>query len=260
MFKSSDFKEKVGSNGISKIIQPGTHYCRIVDIYLDAPSYDKEAYFVAIKLEGVDRGDDFAGLDLDKNNPSLGKYRGQVGTIKSGQYPFSTYTYEGKQIQRDQQIYNWMNHLAKQMGILQAMNEKGVEGETIEEYVTEVRKYLIDPELWGYFTIAGKEYFNEGYSNPNYRLFLPKVEPRKSLYPFSALEDDDRKALNLIEYNNEVHIILSKERPTTEEQPAEEVKSFEPTTGIEPKTDSIADDFPNPSDTPMSDIELPFGS
>jgi hypothetical protein len=257
MFKSSDFKEKVGGNGVPKIIQPGTHYCRIVDIYLDAPAYDKEAYFVNIKLEGVDRGDEFEGLDIDKNNPSLGKYRGQVGTIKSAQYPFSTYTYEGKVVQRDNQIYNWINHLAKQMGILKKMNEKGVEGETIEEYVTEVRKYLIDPELWGHFTIAGKEYFNEGYSNPNYRLFLPKVEARKNLFPFSALEDDDRKPLNLIQFNDEAHIILSKERPDAE-MTVEEVKSFEPSKGIEAKSDSIADDFPTPGDSPMSDIELPF--
>lgn len=256
MFKSSDFKEKVGTGGVPKVIQPGTHYCRIVDIFLDAPSYDKEAYFVAVKVEGVDRGEDFEGLDIDKNNPSLGKYRGQVGIVKSGLYPFSTYTYEGRVIQRDNQIYNWVNNLAKQMGILQKMNEKGVEGETIEEYVTEVRKYLIDPELWGYFTIGGKEYYNEGYNTPNYRLFFPKAEPRKNMYPFSALEDDDRKALNLIQFNDETHIVVSKDKPANEEVAKEEVTSFEPNTGI----DSIANDFPEPGNTPMSDIELPFGN
>lgn len=257
MFKSSDFKEKASGNGVPKVLQPGTHYCRIVDISLDSPSYNKEAYFVNVKIEGVDRGDDFEGLDIDKNNPSLGKYRGQIATVKSGDWPFSTYTYEGRVIQRDQQIYNWINNLAKQMGILQKMNEKGVEGDTIEEYVTEVRKYLIDPELWGHFTVAGKEYFNEGYSNPNYRMFFPKADTRKSQYPFSALEDDDRKPLNLIHFNTDVHIIPAKDKPEAEIT-TEEVKSFEPSSGIEVKSDSIADDFPKPGDTPMSDIELPF--
>lgn len=257
MFKSSDFKEKVSGSNVPKVLQPGTHYCRVVDMYLDAPSYDKESYFVVLKLEGVDRGDEFDGLDVDKNNPSLGKYRGQIGNIKSGQYPFSTYTYEGRVIQRDNQIYNWVNNVAKQMGVLKTMNEKGVEGETIEEYVTEVRKYLIDPELWGHFTVAGKEYFTEGYSNPNYRLFFPKVETRKNQYPFSALEDDDRKPLNLIHFNADVHIVAAKDRPEAE-MTTEEIKSFEPSTGIQPKAESIADDFPSPGDTPMSDIELPF--
>jgi hypothetical protein len=257
MFKSSDFKEKV-SGGVPKILQPGTHYCRITDVYLDAPAYDKESYFVVLKLEGVDRGDEFEGLDVDKNNPSLGKYRGQIGNVKSARYPFSTYTYEGRVIQRDNQIYNWMNNVAKQMGILQKMNEKGVEGDTIEEYVMEVRKYLIDPELWGYFTVGGAEYFNEGYSTPNYRLFFPKVEARKNLYPFSALEDDDRKSLNLIAYDHEAHIVPSKDKPETEEK--KEVQSFEPTVAQPSQDESIMNDFPNPGDTPISDIELPFGS
>ena len=52
MFKSSDFKEKTGGNGMSKIIGPGTHYCRIIDMVLETPGYNKEAYFFNIRLEG----------------------------------------------------------------------------------------------------------------------------------------------------------------------------------------------------------------
>ena len=66
MFKSNDFKEKSG-NGTPKIINPGTHYCRVIDVTLDAPAYNKEAYHIVLKVEGVDRGDEFP------YSPTLGK-------------------------------------------------------------------------------------------------------------------------------------------------------------------------------------------
>ena len=118
-------------------------------------------------------------------------------------------------------------------------------------------KYLIDPELWGYFTIAGKEYFNEGYSNPNYRLFFPKAQPRKNLYPFSALENDDRKPLNFIDFNEAEHIVRAKVEETEEtKEDSTPVDSFEPKAA--PMTDSLADDFPTPGEN-NDDLALPFG-
>lgn len=249
-FKSADFKPATGA-GIPKLLNPGTHYCRIVDITLDEPPYKKDAYFINLKLEGEDRGDDFQGIDLDKNNPSLGKYRGQVAYVKSGQYPFSTYTYDGKVIERDQQIFRWINNLARQMDVLDKMNAKGVEADTIEEYVMEVRKYLIDPELWGHYTIAGKEYFNEGYSNPNYRLFFPKSI--KLTHPFSAIEDEDKNPVNFISFDAAVHIIKDAEGAAKKEEGDAEVSEFEPATTAAP---SIDDDFSMTSET--SELDLPF--
>ncbi len=218
MFKASNFNPNAGSS-VSKIMNPGTHYGRIVQIKLETPPYKTDAYNVAITIEGIDRGDEFEGLAVDKTNPSLGHYRGQVATVSAGRYPFSDYTYNGKQIMRDDQIFRWVNNLAKQMGVLNKMNEAGVEASTIEEYVQAASKYLINPELWGHFTIGGQEYFKEGYDTPNYRLFFPKNEGVK--FAFSALEDADRKPLNFINYNADVHII---KKPVTE--PAESIDSF----------------------------------
>lgn len=254
MFKSADFKPSTGA-GIPKLLNPGTHYCRIIDITLDEPPYKKGAYFINVKLEGEDRGDDFEGIDIDKNNPSLGKYRGQVAYVKSGQYAFSTYEYDGKTIERDQQIFRWINNLARQMGILDKMNAKGVEADTIEEYVMEVRKYLIDPELWGHFTIAGKEYFNEGYSNPNYRLFFPKNV--KLTFPFSAIEDEDRNPTNFITFNSETHIIKDTGSAEAKEEGNTTVDSFEPTAQTASASASIDDDFNIPTEA-GSELDLPF--
>lgn len=222
MFKSSSFNPNAGSS-VPKILTPGTHYCRIAEIKLDTPPYDPEAYSINVLLEGTDRGDDFQGVAIDKHNPSLGNYRGQIANVRSGRYPFSTYEYQGKTIQRDEQIFRWMNNLAKQMGVLDRMNADGVEAETIEDYVKAVGKYLADPELWGYFTIGGQEYFQEGYDKPNYRMFFPRNEGK--LFPFSALENDDRQPLNLLPFDREKHVLLDKSRASADSG-AESVSSF----------------------------------
>lgn len=209
MFKSSSFNPNAGSS-VPKILSPGTHYCRIAEIKLDTPPYDPEAYSINVLLEGTDRGDEFQGVAIDKHRPELGNYRGQIANVRSGRYPFSTYEYQGKTIQRDEQIFRWMNNLAKQMGVLDRMNADGVQAETIEEYVAAVAKYLTDPELWGYFTIGGQEYFQEGYDKPNYRMFFPRNEGKN--FPFSALENDDRQPLNLLAFDRDKHVILDKSR------------------------------------------------
>lgn len=258
MFKSSDYKESKGSS-IPKILTPGTHYCRIIDVTIDVPAYNKEASFIVLKLEGKDMGNDFKGIDIDRNNPSLGSYRGQIASVKSQQYPFSDYVYNGKPVKRDKSMFNWINQLAKAMGVFEKMNEKGVEGETIEDYIYGVRKYLIDPELWGHFTIGGAEYFNEGYSNPNYRLFFPKLQGRENLFPFSAKEDENKNPINFIHFNEKEHIKLADDKDAgVAKESAKTVDSFEPT-----KETSISDDLSGVIDINRggdTDLDLPFAN
>lgn len=205
MFKSNSFNPNAG-NGSSKIMNPGTHFARVIDIQLDAPPYDKEAYSVVLTLEGQDMGDDFQGLPVNKLNPAMGNYRGQIANVRSGRYPFSTYNYQGKDIMRDDQIFRWINNLAKQMGVLDKMNADNVEASNIEEYVAAVKRYVVNPELWGFFTLGGAEYFTEGYDKPNYRLFFPKAENK--LFPYSALIDNDGNPVGLLAYDKAKHIVV----------------------------------------------------
>lgn len=220
MFNSKNFNPSAGSS-TPKIMNPGTHYCRIVDIRLDQPPYspEKSPYFIVVTLEGVDRGADFQGLVIDKTNPSRGTYKGQIANVRSGRYPFTTYTYDGRDIMRDDQIFRWINNLAKQLGVLDKMNADNVEADTIEEYVAAVKSYLVNPELWAHHTIGGQEYFTEGYEKPNYRLFYPKQEGK--LLPFSAMEDEHGMPVNFIDFNPQFHIIVKP------------VDSSEPVAGFE---------------------------
>lgn len=254
MFKSSDYKEKKG-NSVPKIIQPGTQYCRILDIKLDIPPYKKEGYFIILKLEGVDQGDEFVGLEIDKNNPSLGHYRGQVANVKTTQYAITDYVFNNKPIKRDKQIFNFINNLAKQLNVLETMNKNNVSGATIEEYVDSAKKYLIDPELWAYFTIGGIEYFNEGYSNPNYKLLLPKPiygnKKTDTKFPFALTDTDE----NFIKFDAEKHIIhKAEEDANAAKESATPVDSFEPQTD---GTVSLGTDM-DITRAGDSDMELPF--
>jgi hypothetical protein len=185
-FNSEEYSHSTGG-GTSKILTPGEHYCRILEVGLQTPPWNDEAYFVTLKLEGPNLGESFEGIAIDKTNPALGNHSGQIATVNSFRYPFSTYEYQGKEIQRDQQIFNWINSLATQMGVMPEIQKAGIKAETIEEYVTAVTPFLTNPELWGTFTIAGREYYKEGYDKPNYALFFPKKSGK--FYPFSALED-----------------------------------------------------------------------
>ena len=169
MFKATDASTGGGSR---KILTPGTHYCHIVDLRLETPPYDKNNRQVQLVLEGVDQGDDFEGIAVNKDKPKLGNYRGMIATVKHDYYDFKDFEWKGETIEKDQQIYNWINNLARKMGVLEKMNADNVSGESIEDYVDAAKEYIANPDIWGHFTIAGKEYYTEGYEKPNYRLFL----------------------------------------------------------------------------------------
>lgn len=203
-FNSNEYTHSTG--GQEKILSPGEHYCRIIDIKLDAPSFKPEGYFLSLMLEGPNMGEGFEGILFDKDNPDAGAYQGKIATINAGRYPFSTFEYKGKTIERDEQIFNWVNALATQLDVLTAIQAAKISAKTIEEYVEKVKPFLINPELWATFTVAGREYYKEGYDRPNYNLFFPKKSGKN--YPYSALENSDNEPLlNLLRYNEESHII-----------------------------------------------------
>ena len=217
MFKSTSFNPNGGSSSVPKILSPGTHFCRILDMKLETPPYNTEAYSINLLVEGEDQGDDFVGLPIDKMNPSLGNHRGQIANIRAGRYPFSTFVYQGREVKRDEQIFRWVNNLAKALGVLDQMNADNVEAETIEEYVGVVKKYVTNPDTWGYFTIGGQEYFTEGYDKPNYRMFLPKSEGK--LMPIASANLDERtgEPVNLLKFDRAKHIIQKAEGPAAGE-------------------------------------------
>ena len=217
-FNANDYQHNAGGN--EKILTPGEHYCRILNVKLDAPSFKPEAYFVTLLLEGPAMGDDFEGIAIDKDNESAGKYAGKIATVNAMRYPFSDFEWKGKEISRDEQIFNWINGLATQLDVLKDIQKAGIKANTIEEYVEAVKPFLTQSELWAHFTIAGREYYKDGYDKPNYNLFFPKRKGKD--YPFSAITNEKEQPLNYLNFNEEEHIIKT-DKPGT----ATDVDGFE---------------------------------
>jgi hypothetical protein len=211
MFNVNNFNPNAGNN-IPKVLNPGSHIARIVNLYLDTPPFDKNALFVNTVIEGQPQPEGFEGILIDKENPSKGRYQGQIATVKSGRFAFSTFTYQGREIQRDEQVFKFIMNLATQLNVLDAVQKANINVSTIGEFVEVVKPYLINN--WAFFTIAGQEYYAEGYDKPNYRLFFPK--PSKGNFPFSALKDENKVIQKFIKFNADDHILIAKKEDHTE--------------------------------------------
>jgi hypothetical protein len=227
MFQANNFNPNAKGSSIPKVLNPGSHIARVVNVYLDEPAYQagKGTYFVNILLEGQKQEEGFEGIAIDKNNPAMGRYQGQIATVKSGRFPYSTYDFKRTDgsvvtITRDEQIFRFLMNLCMQLNVLESVQNDGVTGANIEEFVENVKPYLINK--WAFFTIAGQEYFTEGYEKPNYRLFFPKNDNKN--FPFSALKDQNGVVQNFMKFDDTKHIVAAKK----EQVPAESVDSFAP--------------------------------
>jgi hypothetical protein len=205
-YNINDFS--VGSGSVSKVLEPGTHKCRIIDIKVDSPSYDtaNETLQVTFILEGEPEGGSFVGVAVDKTDPSKGNYEGKIAYVKNGQYAFKDWTTkQGEFIPKEKQLFNFISGLALNLGILDTVKLDPVfakENVSFNEFFSVVQKHACDPDLWAYFTIGGKEKWTEGYNNPNYNMFFVKYANRKS---YANVSED-----KVVPFNPEEHIIKTE--------------------------------------------------
>jgi hypothetical protein len=207
MFSSKDADKKMGGNTTPKVIQPGNVVARVLDIKLEVPPYDSSALALVLHLETSPVGEGFEGLPIDKDNPGLGSYMGQVARVQSQQYSYSDYTNkEGVTTSKDDMIFRWIWNFAKEIGVTDILKEKNIEGATVQEYLENAKGYLVSNERWLHFCIAGAEYENKsGYLQ--YRLFLPKPEGAKKAFQFFV---EGQEPAKLIKFDESLHIKKKK--------------------------------------------------
>lgn len=203
-FNSAEYTKPEG-NYTPKVLNPGEHYCRVVALGLEPVPWNAEHFQLTFTLETPAMGDDFEGVDIDKTKPELGKYQGQIAWVKAGTFPFSTYTWKDVTYDRDEQIFKWVNNFASQLGVFEAIQKANVGGDTIGSYIENIKPFLINPELYAYFNVNGREWWKPGQSRPNYNLFFPKYD--NGSYGYSALLDGEEKPLKFIKYNEHLHIV-----------------------------------------------------
>jgi hypothetical protein len=218
-----------GGNGLPKTISPGNHVLKINSIELEDFRFIEGAKHLILHVE-TEPIEGFEGFMIDKDNPDLGHYAGQIGKIKASQYAYADgETKSGQKIQRDRSIMIFLQNLCKSLGINDWFIAQDNMHETIEDLINAFNKNAPYKDKYLQFCIAGKEYVGKtGYTN--YDMYLPKSE--KGKYAFGEL-----KGGKILEYDEKTH--LKKVENT-------ELKSF---------GDDDKDDFNIPSKS-SSDFSL----
>ena len=194
-----------GGSGLPKTIAPGNHVLKINDINLEEYSFIPGAYHIVMNVE-TEPIDGFEGFFKDKNDESLGRYDGQIGRLKSGQYAFADgQTKSGIKIERDRSILIFLQNLSKSLGINEWFLEQDNAHDTIEDFVKAFRETAPYKDKFLEFCVAGKEYMSKsGYVN--YDLHLPKAS--KGKYAYGEVEGgkvlfyDEKIHLRKLEVNN----------------------------------------------------------
>jgi hypothetical protein len=217
-----------GGPSIPKTLSPGNVTFKINGIFLDSVPYKAGAYNLRLEVEGPDMGSDFEGFFIDKDDPSKGRYAGQVARVRFSEYPYSDgVTPKGAEVSRDIEIVKALTMLCKNLDCSAWMTAQDNKHDTIESLVTKLNE---DKPFTGKYLracIAGREYTNKaGYTS--YDLYLPKYSKMGASYESASVDEAMSK---VVKFNPEVHI---KKNKTTE------AKSFGDSTTT---TGSIASDF-----------------
>jgi len=203
MISTQNITQSSGSTGsVKKIITPGTWTVKINSVELSTPPYDNTASFLVLNVEGPDMGPSFEGFFIDKDNPALGRHKGQIGRIKTNYYAYKDGELpSGEKIQRDQQILRAIYSICITVGKGSWIDEVDNKYATIEAFVKGFNDMI--KGTWIKMVIGGKEYERNGYTN--YDLHL--VKNTKTHYNIASADGD---ASNLITFNENEHIKKSK--------------------------------------------------
>lgn len=212
MLNTKDIKTDGGSN-VPKTLQPGNHTVTIYKVTLEEFKFKPGGLHVLLHVQGPDMGEDFEGFWIDKNDESLGRFKGQVGRVKASEWAFADGTTKtGIQVSRDNDMLKFLKNLCVEIGALKWLEDQDGKHATIESLFEafDNDKPFANVEL--NVCLAGKEYLNkEGYTN--YDMFFPKPNKQTGV-PF---EGTNKKISKVITFNDKEHI---------RKKAVEEVSSF----------------------------------
>jgi hypothetical protein len=226
-----------GGSSIPKVLQPGNRVFTINKVTLDEVPYKAGAYNMSIHVESEDLGESFEGFYIDKDQPELGRYKGQIGKIRLSEWPYSDgETKSGIKISRDMEILKSIRNLCIESDATAWLESQDNEHDTIESLV---EAFNNDKPFKGksfYACVAGREYLNKaGYMN--YDLYLPKVDKGQSSF---KKESNSEKVPT---FNEEKHIKKSKTDTVSSFGTTTTPDNDYPDTEIIPTTLSIGSDF-----------------
>lgn len=207
------------AGALPKSLKPGNTTARLVDLEL-RDGYTPGSKHVILHLESEPLGDDFEGFMIDKDNPSLGRYLGQIGRVKMSRYAFEDGTTKsGYKKVRNLDVAKNLLELAKALGKADdihaiVVDRPGDADGELNEFFNQARRALLSSKQYLDVCLAGREYTNKaGYTD--YDLFLP-YEKGKVAYEWAGTTPS-----KVIQFDENKHIVKSKET-------AKAVSGFEP--------------------------------
>lgn len=217
---STEVKESSGGF-IPKMITPGKRTVKVNEVKLRKGFGDKMDIVLSLETKPVEE-EGFEGFMIDKNDPSKGTYKGQVGQVKLSRYGYSNQEYkDGKWVDsdkntkdepykvRDERIVRALNSLFMVYG--KKLAEIGSEFKTIEELIEAVNKKGKLSDQWIECVIGAREYFNkEGYKQNDMFIVSNKKEGDVM---FNAMRLEGNTLVAMVEYNPTEHLIPPKEVP-----------------------------------------------
>ena len=215
MLNTKDIKTG-GGNATPKTLQPGNQKITIQRVELEDFKFKPGALHLLLHSEGepITEEPAFEGFFLDKDDQSKGRYAGQVGRIKAGQYAFADGTTKsGIEVSRDADLMRYLKNLCIELDCVDWLELQDGKHPTVQSLVAQFNSDAPFKGKWLNVCLAGKEYLNkEGYTN--FDLFLPKFS--KAGVPFeNAVKVTKSK---LTKFNTNDHII---------KKAVEDVKDFE---------------------------------
>lgn len=196
-----------GGGGLPKFLQPGNTSCKIESIYLEKDKFNEQGYFIMLQLEGPDMGEGFEGFLIDKDDPSKGMYKGQIGKVKTHEYSYKdgVIPMTGAVVERDKDILRMINAICKETESLKWLEEQDGKHEKIESLVETLNKDKPFAGKYLRFCIAGREYESKGYTN--YELFLPKMTRVQVPFESETREESNSK---VPKFDRDIHIKKKK--------------------------------------------------
>jgi len=212
MINTINIPESTGSS-IPKTLQPGNVVFKVHSVKLDSPPYDRDAFNFSVSVESKEI-EGFEGFLIDKNDESLGRFKGQVGNIRLNQYPLKdAVTKSGTEIKRDLELIKLIKTFCNVVGATEWLISQNDKHDTFESLIQQLNADKPFANKWIRACVGGSEYVNKaGYTN--YDLYIPKAAGNTvSMESSSVLESESK----LMTFDSEKHLRKKK---------VDDVKSF----------------------------------
>lgn len=212
MISTTDIQTGSGKSSTPKVLTPGNRVIKINEVFLNKVPWSEDGYYLMLNCESDDLGENFEGFYIDKENPSAGRYKGQIGRIRTSRWLFEDKQVGDITFNRDLEILKHLKYICEATNCQEWLTTQDNKHETIESLVTQ---FNTDKPFKGKFLrtcIGGKEYENaQGYTN--YDLYFPKFA--KGAIPFESA--DVEEGLSQVAKFSETEHILKPKPKTVDE-------------------------------------------